>query len=179
MRIIPPSAFATQPWKNGGGITHEIAREDRPGAPYWRLSIAEVAADGPFSAFPGLSRILTVIEGGGLWLDTPDGTLAALPFQPVAFSGDLPVTSRLVDRSIRDFNLIFDGARLSGTVTPVSDYLPPCPAAPGVQHAFLILGGGAHFAAPDGSVALFEGAEVAYRGADLSGLLVRLGPAGG
>ncbi len=78
MRIILASDFQTQPWKNGGGITHEIARKDDGNGLLWRLSIAEVASDGPFSAFTGLSRILTVIDGAGLWLDTPHGRLDAL-----------------------------------------------------------------------------------------------------
>jgi environmental stress-induced protein Ves len=66
MKIIPPSAFVTMPWKNGGGITHEILKQEHGGKLLWRLSIAEVASDGPFSLFPGLSRILTVIEGARL-----------------------------------------------------------------------------------------------------------------
>ena len=90
MRIILPEAFHTQPWKNGGGITHEIAREDRDGALLWRLSIAEVASDGPFSAFTGLSRILTVIEGAGLHLHTPEGRLDALPLRFIEVRNILP-----------------------------------------------------------------------------------------
>ena len=68
---ILPTAFTTAPWKNGGGVTHEIAKSEEDGAWLWRLSIAEVATDGPFSAFLGLSRILTVIEGEGLQLHLP------------------------------------------------------------------------------------------------------------
>ena len=132
MRIILPSDFQTQPWKNGGGITHEIAREDVGGSLLWRLSIAEVASDGPFSAFTGLSRVLTVIDGAGLWLDTPQGRLDALPLQPLPFSGDLPVASRMIDGPIRDFNLIFNGARLFGSVEHLTS-ARTLPAVPGRQ----------------------------------------------
>lgn len=156
MRIIRPEQFQTQPWKNGGGITHEIAREDRDGALLWRLSIAEVASDGPFSAFPGLTRILTVIEGAGLWLDTPQGRLDALPFRPLRFSGDLPVESRLIAGPIRDFNLIWDATRLAASVAPLRGSLPACPAAPGRFHALLALAGGAGHGLPDGALALSE-----------------------
>jgi len=141
MRLIRPADFRTQPWKNGGGITHEIARADRGGRLLWRLSIAEVASDGPFSAFPGLSRILTVIEGAGLYLDTPGGRLDALPLAPLAFSGDLPVQSRLIGGPIRDFNLIYDGRHLQASVTLVRDRLPECPPAPQAFHALLALAG--------------------------------------
>lgn len=159
MRIIPPEAFHTQPWKNGGGITHEIAREDRDGALVWRLSIAEVATDGPFSAFTGLSRILTVIEGAGLHLHTPEGRIDALPLRPVAFSGDLPVDSRMIGGPIRDFNVIFDGRRLAAAVQPVAGALPDCPAAPGRRYALLALDGGATLGGADlpaGGIALSE-----------------------
>jgi hypothetical protein len=109
MRILPPSAFVTSPWKNGGGVTHEIARGDLPNGDWrWRLSIAEVAQDGPFSRFDGMARILTVIEGAGIDLHHPNGTLSARLHQPLAFSGDLAVQSEMVDGPIRDFNVIYD-----------------------------------------------------------------------
>lgn len=155
MRIIRPEDFLTQPWKNGGGITHEIARADQDGALLWRLSIAEVASDGPFSAFPGLSRILTVIEGAGLYLDTPGGRLDALPLQPLAFPGDLPVASHMIDGPIRDFNVIWDDQRLTARVTPLDGALPACPAAAGRFYALLTLTAG--FAPlPAGAIALTD-----------------------
>lgn len=138
-QLITPDQFTTMPWKNGGGITHEIARAEDAGGLIWRLSIAEVASDGPFSAFPSLSRVLTVIEGAGLHLHHATGVLPALPMQPVAFSGDLPITSQMIDGPIRDFNVIFNGARVRATVTAVSGALPACPAAPGRTYALLAL----------------------------------------
>jgi environmental stress-induced protein Ves len=122
MRIIPPSEFKTMPWKNGGGITHEILKEELDGKLLWRLSIAEVASDGPFSLFPGLSRILTVIEGDGLLLQAPDHALRALPFSPMAFSGDLPITSKRIGGDVRDFNVIFD-AKIATTDVTIHDGL--------------------------------------------------------
>jgi environmental stress-induced protein Ves len=120
MRIIGPEAFVTMPWKNGGGITHEIAKETRAGRLLWRLSVAEVASDGPFSAFPGLTRILTVLSGAGLVLRTAEGVIEAMPLHPVRFSGDLPVTGERVAGDVRDLNLIFDAERIAGSVTPVT-----------------------------------------------------------
>ena len=60
------------PWKNGGGTTAEIAAfPDGAGfnAFDWRISLAEVASDGPFSAFPGIDRTLMLVEGARLALD--------------------------------------------------------------------------------------------------------------
>ena len=162
MRIILASDFQTQPWKNGGGITHEIARKNEGDSLLWRLSIAEVSSDGPFSAFIGLSRILTVIDGAGLWLDTPQGRLDALPLKPLPFSGDLPVSSRMIDGPIRDFNLIFNGARLTGSVEHVTS-AQTLPCAPGRQYALLALSDDANVdiaKLPKGSVALFDEAAI-------------------
>ncbi|MGB3176660.1 MAG: HutD family protein, partial [Albidovulum sp.] len=49
--------------------------------------------------------------------ETPDARLEARPLAPLAFSGDLPVTSRMIDGPIRDFNVIYDGRRLTAVVT--------------------------------------------------------------
>lgn len=170
MRLITPDQFATQAWKNGGGVTHEIAREDRDGRFLWRLSIADVASDGPFSAFPGLIRILTVIEGAGLCLDTPDGRLDALPLAPLRFSGDLPIDCRLISGPVRDFNLIWDATRLAASVRHVSGQLPDYPSAPGRSYAFLALTTAENPAIPQGAVAFFEHFPEARH--KISGLLV-------
>ena len=78
MKIIRFANLATAPWKNGGGVTREIARLDSDGAMVWRLSIADVAVEGPFSKFAGMQRILTVIEGAGMRLERGDaGALIA------------------------------------------------------------------------------------------------------
>ena len=115
-RILSPDTYKTSPWKNGGGVTHEILRDDGHDAWQWRISIAEVAADGPFSRFEGMSRILTVIEGAGVDLHTPEGILVARLYQPVDFSGDTPVESRMVNGPIRDLNVIFDSRHITASV---------------------------------------------------------------
>ena len=124
MQIIPPQDYTTMPWRNGGGVTHEIFTDTTPYT--WRLSMAEVAQNGPFSPFPGLFRILTVIEGAGIALETPHETLTALPRQPVAFSGEMPVQGSLLNGAVRDLNLIYNPQfwqaevtlQTGGTVTP-------------------------------------------------------------
>jgi len=116
MKILTFADFTTTRWKNGGGITHEIAKAGGGTGLLWRLSIAEVTEDGPFSRFAGLARILTVIEGAGLALHTPDRMLQAKPLEPLAFSGDTPIDSRMIDGPVRDFNVIFDPRRMRAEV---------------------------------------------------------------
>lgn len=74
----------------------------------WRLSAADVEASGPFSHFPGVRRVLTVLTGRGLILRHPGGEIAAELGVPVRFAGDLPIDCLLVDGPVRDFNLMFD-----------------------------------------------------------------------
>ena len=110
MRVLRAADRIATPWKNGGGVTREVAAFP-PGAAMdafeWRISLAEIAADGPFSVFPGVDRVLTVIEGQGLMLDVGGRLLvldAASP--PLDFAGDAKVSARLTDGPIRDLNLM-------------------------------------------------------------------------
>lgn len=109
MRVIESSAFRSMPWKNGKGVTREIYREDdAAGDMLWRVSIAGVTEDGPFSSFPGYDRHILVLTGDGMELDGgPDGTIRVAPrFTPRCFSGDWPVTARLLGGPLTDFNLM-------------------------------------------------------------------------
>lgn len=98
------------PWKNGGGVTRQIATgvAPCPGLDWgWRFSIADVECDGPFSIFPETDRIIAVIEGDGMDLLHPDGTVTALePFQPVRISGDDSLFGRLRGGPVQDLNIM-------------------------------------------------------------------------
>lgn len=120
MQIIRQCNFRTTQWKNGGGITHEITAHQGSGYMIWRLSVAEVVSDGPFSIFEGKERILTVIEGSGIELLHDGGKISARPFQPVRFSGELPIDGILTLGGVRNFNLIFDPSQVKAAVELVS-----------------------------------------------------------
>ena len=117
--ILPASGYRSMAWKNGQGITHEIAREPARGESFlWRLSIAEVAADGDFSLFPGCDRTITLIQGPGMELDFDEAPAKRIdrPFMPFDFAGDWHCRCRLIDGPIRDFNLIHDRDACRGTL---------------------------------------------------------------
>ena len=120
MRILRFSDLELVPWKNGGGLTREIATLRENAAIVWRLSMADVDDDGPFSVFPGLTRILTVLEGNGINLQIENQTIEALVGDPVTFMGDLAVNSRLIKGPIRDFNVMFDAEKCCATVTKIN-----------------------------------------------------------
>ncbi|MGQ0484780.1 MAG: HutD/Ves family protein [Hyphomicrobiales bacterium] len=113
MRILRAADYRIMPWKNGGGTTTEICimPEDAglSGRPFdWRVSIADVASDGPFSAFPGYDRHIMMIEGQGMVLEGgPEGQIVlAENLVPRRFSGDWNIAGRLLAGPVRDFNLM-------------------------------------------------------------------------
>lgn len=93
MRHLTPADYIRQPWKNGKGVTVELARAEVEGALLWRLSMAAVAEDGPFSLFPGIERNLTVISGPGFRLLGAGLSLDCPPLVPVAFPGDVELAA--------------------------------------------------------------------------------------
>jgi len=123
MRKFTPADYRVMPWKNGGGETTELYVEPDPdGAGFlWRISIATVAMDGPFSLFEGYVRHIMTIEGNGILLSGgPDGPIDVSPkFHPRKFSGDWAVASRLIDGPVRDFNLISKRERFESNLETV------------------------------------------------------------
>ena len=129
-KLIRASDLVPRPWKNGGGVTWEIAI-DPPGAGLeefrWRVSRARIGADGPFSLFPNCERWITCVEGAGFALHFDDGVkLAVPPFQPIRFSGDRAATCRLADGPCTDINIIArrDLVAVDVATVPAPDALP-------------------------------------------------------
>ena len=63
IETLASASYRTVPWKNGGGTTREIAVSED-----WRLSVATIEQDGPFSDFTGFDRTIVPIEGNGIEL---------------------------------------------------------------------------------------------------------------
>jgi environmental stress-induced protein Ves len=111
VRIIRASDCKTTPWKNGGGSTIEIA-VGPAGASLetfdWRVSMARVASDGPFSDFAGIDRTLVIVRGNGLALTIGEHAPVILSSgaAPVSFSGDTPTFARLTAGEITDLNVM-------------------------------------------------------------------------
>ena len=111
MEIIRYAELRSEPWRNGGGVTRELASHPQAasaqdGAWDWRVSIAELTKAGDFSPFPGMERVLTVIEGELLLL-TVDGEEHPLEkYRPFRFSGEAAAHGALPTGDIRDLNVI-------------------------------------------------------------------------
>jgi uncharacterized protein len=118
--VLTPADYRRMPWKNGGGHTKEIATFPA-GAGFaafvWRVSIADVLQDGPFSPFPGVDRTLVLLAGEGMRL-AGDGVPIELrtTFEPVGFSGDAALQCSLLDGPVRDFNLMVRRGAARGSI---------------------------------------------------------------
>lgn len=109
IELLPAATHRRERWKNGGGWTREICRFPAEGEWAWRVSVAEVGCDVPFSAFPGFDREIVLVSGLGMDLHFGDGETRRLepPHGRLRFDGGRTVTALLVDGPTVDFNLIW------------------------------------------------------------------------
>ena len=111
------------PWKNGGGETAEIIRHPACAGFEtfdWRISTARVDQSGPFSVFPGIERVLTVLEGGPMELHFGDGReiVAGPQTGPHSFSGGMPCEARLKGPGLLNLNLMVRAPMRGRMLTP-------------------------------------------------------------
>jgi uncharacterized protein len=116
-RLVPARSFRSMPWRNGGGTTWEIARgrvDGRPGDDtggdwHWRFSLAEIVADGPFSTFPHVDRLLTVVAGEGIVLTIDAAAPRILDRgDSIQFRGEAAIGCNLKAGPTRDLNVMVD-----------------------------------------------------------------------
>ncbi|MDE2266120.1 MAG: HutD family protein [Alphaproteobacteria bacterium] len=109
-RIVRAREHKLTTWKNGLGVTSEIAVHPE-GSDLdsfdWRVSMAQVGADGPFSIFADVDRHLAVLEGRLRLEIAGRPPLELSPGSPTAeFPGDVPVTASVVDGPVTDLNVM-------------------------------------------------------------------------
>jgi environmental stress-induced protein Ves len=121
MRILRAADHRVMPWKNGGGTTTEIAVSPEGAgldAFDWRVSMARIEQDGPFSSFPGIDRTLAILEGEGIILNVsgriPFGLTRAS--DPLPFPADISTGARLIAGPVTDLNVMTRRAHVSHSV---------------------------------------------------------------
>lgn len=122
--VLRAAEREASPWKNGGGVTREVAAHPEGSGVdgfHWRVSLADVAQGGPFSVFPGVDRVITVVRGVGMVL-TVDGVEHRIDerYRPFAFPGDAGTDCRLLEGPLLDFNVMTRRDRTSVRVDIVS-----------------------------------------------------------
>jgi environmental stress-induced protein Ves len=128
------SALPASPWKNGGGTTREIAAHPQ-GAGLetfgWRLSVAEVERDGPFSRFPGIDRTIVLLRGAGMRLraekEMREHVVTTIGV-PHAFPGEAAIVAHLVHGATSDFNVMTRRGQWSATVETLKQRAELAPA---------------------------------------------------
>jgi environmental stress-induced protein Ves len=110
------------PWANGRGTSYEIASDRSDAGEWtWRLAMAPVNEDGPFSRIECVNRFLAVVEGAGMLLSVDRKKLQCKPMQVVRFRGDAITEAVLTDGPITDINLMIRRKEAEGEMAVVSD----------------------------------------------------------
>ncbi|MFC0127983.1 HutD/Ves family protein [Ralstonia solanacearum] len=195
MKLLLPAMMRRMPWKNGGGVTTEIAIAP-PDATLdafdWRISTARVDAAGPFSRFAGIDRSLAVIAGGCLTLHRADGETVVLApgGAPVRCAGEMAIHATL-DAPLSDFNVMTRRGVWAHQADTLAMAAGECralpPGRPGMQWMVYCVRGGLSVGAPgarampvpQGAALWLDapgGGEMLIARADAAGYLIGLWP---
>lgn len=116
MQVIRYAELKPERWRNGGGVTRQVAsRPSADGSGWdWRVSLADVTKAGDFSPFPGMERLLTVVEGELLLL-TVEGTERPVEkYRPFRFDGGAATSATLPTGDVRNLNVITKAGAFKG-----------------------------------------------------------------
>ncbi|MER6331253.1 HutD family protein [Streptomyces sp. NPDC001034] len=163
VRVLRADGRPAAPWKNGGGLTREIAAAPSGAGTAdfaWRVSLADVAQGGPFSRFEGVDRVITLVDGPGMVL-TVDGSAhtVAERYAPFAFPGDADTDCRLLGGPLVDFNVMTRRGRARAGVEIVRGRAA-LPASAGAALLVVVLEGSALLEAAGTTLGRFDAALV-------------------
>ncbi len=105
-KILTSSDYVEKSWKNGLGLTREILLH-----PLFRLSMADLKESGPFSHFPGMHRILILLQGPPVKINSQPLSR----FEIFEFSGDTDTYCEVSGEG-KDFNLMLEADACLGKV---------------------------------------------------------------
>lgn len=181
MRYLPAAQYVPMPWRNGQGMTEEIARAPAAPADFdWRLSLAAITEDGPFSHYAGYERAVVLVSGDGFCLDVEGDRhrLLLAPGAVTVFDGATPVHCRLTGGPCRDLSLM---VRRPGTVSAARalDIVQPVTLGAGaaVHRALFVLEGELLAVGPSGACPALVAGDSLLLGSDDTA--VRLSPVEG
>jgi environmental stress-induced protein Ves len=122
--ILRADVRSSAPWKNGGGLTREVAVHP-PGSDLdnfdWRVSLAEVRRGGAFSSFAGVERHMAVISGRlGLSISGREPLSLSSDSQPLTFPGEVPVYGEPGAEPVTDLNVMTRRGRFLARLTRCS-----------------------------------------------------------
>ncbi|ALL69334.1 HutD [Paraburkholderia caribensis MBA4] len=118
LAIQTVASIASQAWRNGGGTTRPLA-EAATGD--WRISLADVERDGPYSPFPGMDRQSLVVEGAGVELRNGTDTVLLEPGRPAGYNGEIEWQATLRDGPVVALNTMVKRDRFRARIVPLRD----------------------------------------------------------
>jgi uncharacterized protein len=115
--VWPAAGRRAVPWRNGGGVTREVAAEPADSAEFdWRISLAEVEASGPFSTFAGVDRCIVLLDGPAMTLTIEGVEHRLRPLEPLVFDGGSTTHCDVPDGPTRDLNVMTRRGRADAVV---------------------------------------------------------------
>ncbi|PRD70125.1 hypothetical protein C6P61_03055 [Malikia spinosa] len=131
LRRFAIEALPREAWKNGGGWTRTVASHGPADQPYWRVSVADIGAAGPFSRFDGMDRTAVMVRGGGLCLS---GKTEAWHFDGpgsfAQFPGELALQCAAPQQPTQLWNVMVRRGQAQADLLIVEDDTVPLPSAP-------------------------------------------------
>ena len=181
LRLIRQTEMPEGPWRNGMGVSWEIALHKEPGAAdfSWRFAKARIDRDVPFSIYPGMDRVFMQISGNGLDLEFEGGHKIEVHHSnvPHTFPCDVPLNCKLLDGPCFDLNLFTARGKYQAEASVLKLNGMESIDLSGVEAVFFALegsvvlsgqGGAVHLQTGDAAVATFEqGVSVAGNAASL------------
>lgn len=137
MPIIPKGIYRRTPWKNGGGFTEEIVSAPDLG---WRISLATIEQEGPFSEFAGVDRTIVVLDHP-IVLRFDDGEeVQVRPLEPFRFAGERRVHCVCREGAAHALNVMTVRALFRHAVRVVTTVNEIAPVEGAISYAFFLDG---------------------------------------
>lgn len=133
--VHPLDSVAPEAWRNGGGTTRALAT----GGDAWRVSLASIERDGPYSRFPGIERTSLIVSGAGVTLTSDEAVVQLRPFAAETYDGDVAWAAALVGGPCVALNAMTAKGRYRAHVCVVD---APVVVRPGCTAIAVALGAG-------------------------------------
>ncbi|WP_321786328.1 HutD family protein [Burkholderia pyrrocinia] len=137
--VCPIDSIPREAWRNGGGTTRTLAT----GGAQWRVSLASIDRNGPYSRFPGISRVSLILSGDGVTLTSDEAIVRLRPRVAEAYDGDVDWRAALVGGPSVALNVMTAKGRYRTTVRVMDE---PVVVRPGCTAIAIALGLGYTFA---------------------------------
>lgn len=140
------SSVPVEPWRNGGGLTQTLAASGQA----WRVSVAQVERDGPYSRFDGMTRVSFVLRGNGVMLIDGASIVRLAPRTAVEYGGGAAWSASLVDGPVSVLNVMTETSRYRATVRAI---VAPLSVPPGRTAIVIALDGRCDYRVPSDTMA--------------------------